>query len=143
VFLGEFEHSLDAKGRIILPARFRARLEGGCVLTKGQDGCLSVYPREEWERKAAAMSEASQADLRARNFVRLFFSGAHEEVPDKQGRVTIPEHLRRYAQLEREVQVIGSGTRFEIWDRQAWESHRQSAERDYADIADVNPNLPF
>lgn len=143
MFLGEYQHSLDAKGRVILPSKFRARLDRGCVLTKGQDLCLSVYPPEEWERVANQLTAASQASQQARNFTRLMFSGASEELPDRQGRVTVPEHLRRYANLERDVTVIGVGARFEIWSREAWDRHRQDTERQYAELAEANPDLPF
>lgn len=143
MFLGEYQHSLDAKGRVILPSKFRARLDAGCVLTKGQDGCLYVYPREEWDRLAHQLSEARLSSQQARNFNRLFFSGASDEGPDKQGRVTIPEGLRTYARLDREVTVFGAGSHVEIWDRSSWERHRQQAEREYSEIAQANPDLPF
>jgi len=143
MFLGEYQHSLDAKGRVILPSKFRARLEGGCVLTKGQDSCLVVYPREAWDRLAQRLSEARLSSQQARNFNRLIFSGASDDGPDKQGRVSIPEQLRIYAHLERDVAVIGAGAHVEIWDRAKWEEHRSRAEREYSEIAEADDNLPF
>lgn len=143
MFLGEYQHSLDAKGRVILPSRFRARLEGGCVLTKGRDGCILVYPREEWDRAARRLSEVPLSGQQARRTARVIFSGASEQTPDSQGRVTIPESLRRYAGLEREVVVAGNGTRFEMWDRDRWDRQVGDAEREYSEIADAHPDLPF
>jgi MraZ protein len=134
VFLGEYEHSLDAKGRVILPAKFRAQLEDGCVLTKGQDNCLEVYPRDEWERRVARLKEAQRSSLAARNFMRMFFSGASDDGPDKQGRLSIPESLRRYAGLERDVVVAGTGGTVEIWDSGRWAEHMRSTEPAYSQI---------
>lgn len=143
MFVGEYQHSLDAKGRLILPSRFRARLSDGVVVTKGLDYCLFVYTPEEWGRVAERLSEAPISSRQARNFVRLMFSGAAEEVPDKQGRFLIPEHLRRYAGLERDVTVIGAGDRVEIWDRAKWEQHRDHEEEQYAQMDREHAELPF
>jgi len=143
VFLGEYQHSLDAKGRIILPSKFRARLAEGCVLTRGQETCLAVYPKEEFDRIATRLSTTSQGSVTARNFLRMFFSGAHEEVPDKQGRVIVPEHLRAYATLERDVTVIGTGTKLEIWDRATWEEQLQRTEPEFRDLDMADPDLDF
>lgn len=143
MFLGEYEHSLDAKGRLILPSKFRARLESGCVIAKGQDGCLYVWPREEWDRKAEQVAQASLSSIQARNFHRLFFSGASEQLPDGQGRVSVPEPLRRYANLDRDVTVIGAGPRFEIWDRESWVRHRDETERAYSEMTEASPEIPF
>jgi MraZ protein len=143
VFLGEYQHSLDAKGRIILPSRYRSRLEAGCVLTRGQDNCLSVYPREEFDRIAEKLGRTRQSSQRARNLVRQFFSGAQEEVPDRQGRATIPEPLRVYAGLDRDVAIIGAGNRFEIWDRARWAEQQQRTEPDFRDLDMEDPELDF
>lgn len=143
MFLGEYQHSLDAKGRIILPSKFRSRLAKGCVLTKGQEHCLSVYTAEEFAELADRLSKTKQTSPRRRNFIRLFFSAAHEEVPDKQGRVTVPEHLRRYAQLDRDVAVIGVGGRFEIWARERWTEQQQQVEQEYRDLDLEDPELDF
>src|SRR3954467_5486398 len=103
MFLGEYQHSLDAKGRVILPARFRDQLEGGAVMARALDGCLSVYPRDEFERVAAKLTAARARCPRERQAARSVFTGAVDFVPDKQGRVAIPTHLREYAGLDREV----------------------------------------
>lgn len=143
MFLGEYQHTLDAKGRLILPSKFRARLEAGCVLTKGQDGCLRVFPRDEFERLASQLREAKLSNQQSRDFLRVFFSGASDEAPDRQGRVTIPEPLRRYAHLEREVTVIGVGVHFEIWDRAGWEPHQARSETAFSEMSETNSELPF
>jgi MraZ protein len=136
MFLGEYQHSLDAKGRVILPSRYRARFAEGLVLTKGQTGCLYVYPREEFQRVAQQLIDANKRDV-----ARMFFSGSSEDEPDGQGRVLIPEALRRYASLERDVSVVGTGNRMEIWDRARWEQHRAETEPEYSGMDD--PDVRF
>ena len=116
MFLGEYQHSLDAKGRVILPARFRDQLEGGAVMARALDGCLAVYPVSEFDRVAAKLREARERGPKERQAARSFFTGAVEITPDKQGRVAIPLHLREYASLEREVIVAGNFDHLEIWD---------------------------
>ncbi|HYL51085.1 MAG TPA: division/cell wall cluster transcriptional repressor MraZ [Acidimicrobiia bacterium] len=116
MFLGEYQHSLDAKGRVILPARFRDQLEGGAVMARGLDGCLDVYPPAEFQSRAAEVNEARKRGPRERQAARSFFSGAGPAVPDGQGRVAIPPHLREYAGLDREVVVAGAFDHIEIWD---------------------------
>ena len=116
MFLGEFQHSLDAKGRVILPVRFRDQLEGGAVMARALDGCLAVYPVAEFDRVARKLHEARERGARERQAARSFFAGAVEITPDKQGRVAIPQHLREYAHLDREVMVAGSFDHIEIWD---------------------------
>jgi MraZ protein len=143
VFLGEYQHSLDAKGRVILPSKFRARLETGCVLTKGQDRCLTVYPREEFDRKVARLSEARSSSSQVRDFNRMFFSGASDDGPDKQGRLSIPEPLRSYASLDREITIIGVGGHVEIWDRAGWEQRLGNTEQSYAELSEATEELPF
>jgi MraZ protein len=118
MFLGEYQHSLDAKGRIILPARFRDQLEGGAVMARALDGCLAVYPLAEFDRVARKLRDARERGPRERQAARTFFSGAHQFVPDGQGRVAIPQHLREYAALDREVVVTGGFDHAEIWDAQ-------------------------
>src|SRR5204862_325581 len=100
MFLGEYEHSLDAKGRVILPARFREQLEGGAVMTRALDGCLAVYTLDEFDRVARKLTGARERGGRERQAARTFFSGATELTPDKQGRVAVPQKMRDYAGLE-------------------------------------------
>jgi MraZ protein len=120
MFLGEFQHSLDAKGRVILPARYRDQLAGGAFVTKGRGGCLSVYTAEEFERVANEVRETSKRGAKELNAARAFFGGASELNPDRQGRVALPVNLRDYAGLDRDVVVVGLYSRVEIWDRTRW-----------------------
>lgn len=139
-FWGEHEHSLDAKGRLILPARYRDRLER-LVLAKGQDRCLFIYTPEEWERMSGPVAAMSVFDADARRLQRQMFSGAVEDKLDAQGRVTIPETLRRYAGLDRDVTVIGAGPRLEVWDRATWEGQQGSMDEQYAALSQKHPDL--
>ena len=143
MFLGEYQHSLDAKGRIILPSKFRGLLADGCVLTRGLDKCLAVYPPPEWESVSARLRESSQSNRQVRDFLRIWYASAVEEEPDKQGRITVPEHLREYAGLEREVTVTGRGEFAEIWSRTAWAQRLSDGLPNYADLSESNPDLPF
>jgi len=132
MFLGEFQHSLDAKGRVILPVKFRDQLEGGAVMARALDGCLAVYPPSEFERLSHKLQEVRERGPRERLAARAFFSGAVEITPDKQGRVAVPPHLREYAGLERDVVVSGSFDHIEIWDAQ------QFREKDAAGIVAIS-----
>ena len=123
MFLGEFQHSLDAKGRVILPAKFRDQLEGGAVMARALDGCLAVYPVEEFQRVASTLQEARARGATERQAARSYFSGAVEITPDKQGRVAIPAPLRTFAKLEREVTVTGNFDHLEIWDTETFKQH--------------------
>lgn len=134
MFLGTHTPRLDDKGRLILPAKFRDELAGGVVITKGQERCLYVFPTAEFSSIAARLREQPMTHKAARAYTRVFFASAHDEVPDKQGRVTIPSHLRDYAALHRELAVIGASTHVEIWDRQSWEAYLAESEDDFADI---------
>ncbi|MGL5860493.1 MAG: division/cell wall cluster transcriptional repressor MraZ [Phycicoccus sp.] len=119
-FLGTHTPRLDEKGRLFLPARFRAALADGLVITTGQEGCLYVFPTVEFHRISAVMQSAPGSSKQVRDFVRVFRASAHPDVPDRQGRVTLPAPLRAYARLEKECTVIGNGTRLEVWDSAAW-----------------------
>jgi MraZ protein len=134
MFLGTHTPRLDDKGRLILPARFREELAGGVVITKGQERCLYVFATPEFQRIAGQLAEAPMTHKAARAYSRVFFASAHDEIPDKQGRVTIPGHLREYAALDRDLVVIGASTRVEIWDKQAWESYLEASEDEFAGI---------
>jgi MraZ protein len=119
---------------LILPARFRDELAGGVVITKGQERCLYVFTVPEFQRLASLLNEAPVTNKAARSYSRVFFAGAHDEIPDKQGRVMIPAHLREYAGLDRDVVVIGASTRVEIWDPQAWDTYLETSEDNFAGI---------
>jgi MraZ protein len=121
MFLGRFEHSVDTKGRVAVPARFRDRLSGELILTRGNDGCLYLFTEESWEPLAAKLNALPTGDEDARNLRRAVFSSAEPVELDKQGRVIIPDHLRQYAGISSDVSIIGLGEYIEIWDTQAWQ----------------------
>jgi MraZ protein len=129
MFVGQFQHSLDDKWRVILPAKIRSQLEGGGYMAKGPDGCVCVYTLEEWERVANNMREVAKRGAEERQAARSFFAGAAELAPDRQGRVPIPAHLREFAGLERDVIVAGVGNRVEIWDAEAWRQRDREGEQ--------------
>ncbi|WP_026819649.1 division/cell wall cluster transcriptional repressor MraZ [Arthrobacter castelli] len=133
MFLGTHSPRLDDKGRIILPAKFREELSNGLVLTRGQERCIYVFSQREFERVHEQMREAPISSRQARDYIRVFLSGASDEVPDKQGRVTIPPALRTYAGLDRELAVIGAGARAEIWDAQAWSEYLEEKETTFSE----------
>jgi MraZ protein len=134
MFLGEHQHSLDVKGRVILPSRFRERLSSGLVFTPSQDRCIDVYPLTAFERRVEELRSLPREDQRARTYLRVFLAGAHEDKPDAQGRVTIPPRLRAYAGLDKELVVNGADEKVEIWDRDAWEAYRAAAEDAFANL---------
>lgn len=136
MFFGTHTPRLDEKGRIFLPAKFRDELAAGLVLTRGQEHCLYVWPRNEVDRITERLREAPVTNKAARDYVRMFSSGASEEVPDKQGRITIAPVLRRWASLTRDVVVIGAMNRLEIWDATAWESYAESQEESFAELSE-------
>mgnify|MGYP003337192869 FL=1 len=142
MFLGTHEPKLDEKGRIILPARFRDELANGLVITKGQERCLYVFPSSEFAAITDRLRQAPVTEKAARDYMRVMFAGAHDEVPDKQGRVTIPNGLRVYAALEKDCVVIGANTRLEIWDSESWNSYLQDREKSFSDVStEVLPGL--
>ncbi|WP_417218924.1 division/cell wall cluster transcriptional repressor MraZ [Arthrobacter sp.] len=133
MFLGTYTPRLDEKGRIILPAKYRDELANGLVLTRGQERCIYVFSQREFENVHEQMRQAPLASKQARDYIRVFLSGASDEMPDKQGRVTIPGALRSYAGLDREVTVIGAGSRAEIWDTQAWNAYLEEQENSFSE----------
>ncbi|MFI7494279.1 division/cell wall cluster transcriptional repressor MraZ [Kocuria sp. M4R2S49] len=142
MFLGTYSPRLDEKGRLILPAKYREELAEGLVLTRGQERCLYVFSVREFERVHEQLRAAPLSSKQARDYIRVFLSGASDEVPDKQGRVTIPPPLRDYAGLGRELAVIGAGTRAEIWDAQAWNDYLNEKEAVFSDTEEeVVPGL--
>jgi MraZ protein len=134
MFLGEFVHTIDEKGRLTIPARFRADLASGLVVTRGIDRCLAIYPMEEWNRLAKRVSDLPVTDRRARAFRRLVFANASDAIPDKQGRVLIPPRLREYVGLDGEVVITGLNTYIEVWNPDSWDKERERVEGDGADI---------
>ncbi|MBD7993755.1 division/cell wall cluster transcriptional repressor MraZ [Arthrobacter sp. Sa2CUA1] len=133
MFLGTHSPRLDEKGRLILPAKFRDELAEGLVLTRGQERCIYVFSQKEFEKVHEQMRQAPLSSRQARDYIRVFLSGASDEVPDKQGRITIPPALRSYAGLGRELAVIGAGTRAEIWDATAWQTYLEEQENAFSE----------
>ena len=142
MFLGTYTPRLDEKSRLILPAKFREELAEGLVLTRGQERCVYVFSAREFERVHEQMRSAPLSSRQARDYIRVFLSGASDEVPDKQGRVTVPAPLRQYAGLDRDVTVIGAGTRVEIWDSESWNTYLAEQEAAFsATDEDVLPGV--
>jgi MraZ protein len=141
VFLGTHTPRLDDKGRLALPAKFRVELEGGLVITKGQERCLFVFPMAEFSRLTNLLREAPVTQRSARDFSRVFFASASHEVPDSQGRITVPPSLREYAGLSKDCVVIGANSRVEVWDSTAWQSYLDGTEQSFADAEEVIPGL--
>jgi MraZ protein len=135
VFFGEYEHAVDAKGRVILPAKFREPFEAGAYLTKVIDGCLALYTDEEFQLVAREMQEKARRGQVQRNVVRSFSAGTAEVVPDRQGRIAIPPTLRRFAELTDRVMVTGQINRLEIWDAEKWAHLNAEAEASLNDPA--------
>ncbi|MBB5172182.1 division/cell wall cluster transcriptional repressor MraZ [Texcoconibacillus texcoconensis] len=136
MFLGEYRHTIDDKGRIIIPAKFRDGLGSSFIVTRGLDHCLFVYPLEEWKQLEQKLKNLPFTKKDARAFTRFFFSGATECELDKQGRANIASTLRSYAQLDKECVIIGVSNRVEIWSESIWESYYAESEESFAEIAE-------
>jgi MraZ protein len=141
VFLGTHTPRLDDKGRLFLPAKFRDELAGGVVITRGQERCLYVFTRAAFAAKAEELQHQSLGSKAARDYGRMFFSSASDEIPDKTGRVTLPQPLRQYAGLTKDCVVIGANTRLEIWDAAAWAAYEAEQEQAFADQDEGAPVL--
>jgi MraZ protein len=137
MLLGEFEHTIDDKNRLTLPAKFRQALSGGLVITRGMDGCLYCYPQAEWEQLVESrLARLDPLSREGRLMHRYFFAGASEAEPDKQGRVLVPATLAREAGIGREVVIAGVRDHLEIWDRAAWRGHVKEMEGSAEDVAE-------
>lgn len=143
MFMGEFSHALDEKGRMIVPVKFREGLGTSFVITRGLDKCLFVYPMKEWEILENKLKSLPMTRSDARQFVRFFFSGATECELDKQGRILIPATLRSYADLNRDCVVLGVSNRVEIWSQQIWSDYAEGAESSFAEVAENLVDLSF
>jgi len=130
MFYGEFDHNIDDKGRITIPAKFRAHLAEGVVVTKGLDRCLLLYPRASWEAIVGKLSQQSMTKTNVRELRRQLLAGASDDVPDKQGRVNIPGKLLEYARIDRQAIVIGQFDYCEIWNPAEWEQRREQNDSD-------------
>ena len=136
MLIGEYEHSLDVKGRLIMPAKLRADIGEKFIISKGLDGCLFVFSQEEWSNFEAKLKELPLTNKNARDFVRFFLSGATECELDKQGRFLVVNNLRSYAEIEKEVIIIGVGTRLEIWNKEKWNKYNSSENLSADEIAE-------
>ncbi|MAT61113.1 MAG: cell division/cell wall cluster transcriptional repressor MraZ [Micrococcales bacterium] len=142
MLLGTHTPRIDDKGRVVLPAKFRDTLTDGVVLTKGQDRCVVLWPTAEFKDYAARLNEASRSSAAVRSYMRVLFSGAFDDKPDKQGRISVPTQLREYADLERDVVVAGNGATAEIWNGPAWSSYLTEQEQAFSEIGEeVVPGL--
>jgi MraZ protein len=137
MFIGEYNHNLDDKGRVAVPAKFRAMLKGGAVVTKGLDGCLFLYTKKEWQELAVKLSKLPIGPANTRAFSRSMLAGAMEVDFDNQGRIMLPEYLRRFAGLKKNLIIAGLYSRLEIWDEIAWNKYKKGTEKKSADIAEA------
>lgn len=141
MFIGEYTHAIDDKGRLSIPAKFRRQLSGGVVVTKGLDGCLFVYPLDQWQQLATKLAALPLAQKQSRAFARLMLAGAFDAELDSQGRIIVPEHLRVYAKLQKHVAVTGLYNRVELWDEDTWHTYRAQTEASSEEIAEAMANL--
>ena len=134
--MGEYQHSVDIKGRLIVPAKFRDQLSDSFIITRGLDNCLFGYPMDEWRKLEEKLKELPVTKKDARAFVRFFFSGATEVEIDRQGRINIPTTLLQYANIVKDCVIIGVASRIEIWAAQKWQDYYTESEASFNDIAE-------
>lgn len=137
MFIGEYNHNLDTKGRLAVPAKFRKLLKNGAVVTRGLDNCLFLYPKKQWEALAQKLATLPIGQSKARAFSRLMLAGAMDVEFDNQGRITLPEYLRKFGSLKKKAVIAGLYDRLEIWDETAWNKYKTSAEKESNDIAET------
>lgn len=140
MFYGEYLHSIDRKGRIILPAKFREVAKGNFIerffVTRGLDKCLFMFAEEEWRTQEAKFKAISFTKQQARVFNRLFFSGAAEIIPDRQGRILLPQYIKDFAQIKRDVVIVGVSNRIEIWAKDKWDEFFSSSQPSFEEISE-------
>ena len=141
MLIGEISHSIDAKGRYIIPAKFREELGEKFVLVKGLDSCIFVYPVSKWEMVLESLAQLPTNDPRARRFSRSFTSRAFDVEADKQFRVVLPQILRDHAGIEKEIVTIGATNRLEIWDKQRWDDYNSAADDTFEEDAAYFPEI--
>lgn len=139
--MGEYNHSLDAKGRVILPADFRSEMGDSFIITKGLDSCLFIYPQSEWEQLSVKLRQLPLAKTEARAFVRFFFAGARQVELDKQGRFLIPATLRQHAALKKDAVLIGVSNRIEVWSKDEWLKYNEEITPSVSAIAETLAEL--
>ena len=143
MFMGEYNHTIDAKGRLIVPAKFREILGDNFIVTKGLDGCLFVYPNDEWTRFEEKLKSLPLTNKNARQFTRFFLAGAAACEVDKQGRILLPQGLREFASLEKDVVLVGVASRIEIWSRERWDESMNTYDGDMDEVAENMESLGF
>lgn len=136
MFFGTYTPKIDDKGRLFLPAKFREELAEGLVVTRGQERCLTIWSLEDFTKLTERLQQAPVTNKGTRDYVRMLFAAASQEVPDKQGRISIPPVLRQYASLQKDVVVIGSMNRIEIWDPASWAQYSEEQEQVFSDLSD-------
>ncbi len=136
MFFGTYTPKLDDKGRLFLPAKFRDQLAEGLVVTRGQERCLSIWSMSDFAGMTDRLREAPVTNKGARDYVRMLFAAASQEIPDKQGRISIPSVLREYASLDKDVMVIGAMNRIEIWDPTSWATYSEEQEQKFSELSD-------
>ena len=137
MFIGEYKHNMDAKGRIAVPAKFRDELKEGAVVTKGLDNCLFLYSREAWNKLADKLANLPVSQSKARAFSRLMLAGAMDLEFDSQGRITLPEYLRKFANLDKKTIIAGLYDRLELWNEEDWGKYKESVEKESSEIAEA------
>lgn len=141
MFIGEYNHTIDSKGRLIMPSKFRSELGEKFYITKGMDNCLFVFPQEEWDKIDKKINKLKLSRREARAFARLFYAGAIDVGLDKQGRTLISQNLRDYASLKKDIVIIGVSTRIEIWDKEIWDRYNDDDLLDYNSLTDSLTDL--
>lgn len=137
MFIGEYKHTVDTKGRLSIPSKFRRKLKEGLVITRGLDSCLFLYPKKEWEKLATKLSQLPISQSNNRAFTRLMLAGAWDVKLDKQGRVVVPDYLRKYAGFTKKTVIAGLFNRLEIWDEQKWDKYKEGTEKSSNEIAEA------
>ncbi len=143
MFIGEFVHNLDEKGRVAIPAKFRSELAKGAVVTKGLDGCLFLYPLSQWQELAQKLSNLPINQSNSRAFVRHMLAGAMDVELDKQGRIMVPEYLRVFGGINKKAVIAGLFNRIEIWDEERWKNYKLETEKESEKIAEQLSNTGF
>ena len=136
MFIGEYSYTIDEKGRMTTPPKYRAQLAEGVVVTRGLDNCLFMYSRKDWEGIAEKLGNMPTTDKAARDYARLLLAGAMDMVPDKLGRIVLPQYLRDFASLKKNIVAAGLYNRIEIWDEDAWKKYEANIEKNSSDIAE-------
>ena len=136
MFIGEYRHAIDQKGRLAIPSKFRESLTNGAVVTRGLDGCLYLYTAEEWKKLAEKLATLPMSQSNSRAFARLMLAGAMDVMLDKQGRIVLPDYLRAYAGMRKNAVIAGLYNHLELWEEKAWEAYKAKTEKESGDIAE-------